>query len=57
MKGIYFYQSSNQISTLKANLCHPLGAIKQFVAKVEVLSKVLNQLYKTYLRDMYVQLL
>ena len=55
MKDIYFYQSSNQISTIKANSRHFLGSIKQFVAKVEEFNKVLNQLHKTYSHDMYAQ--
>ena len=43
--------------TLKTNSCHILGSIRQFEAKVEVLNKALIQLHKTYLHDMYIQLL
>ena len=57
MNGVYFYQNSNQMSTLKTNSCHILGSIKQFAANVEVLNEALNQLHKTYLHDMYIQLL
>ena len=57
MKDIYFYQNFNQIFTLKADSCHILGSLKQFAANAEVLNKVLNQLHKTYLDDMYIQLL
>lgn len=57
MKDIYFHQNSNQMPTLKTNSCHILGSIRQFEAKVEVLNKALIQLHKTYLHDMYIQLL